>query len=170
MDIPENESQIISVLFHPRIVRCVKRRVGVCGTFMEQIGKTPSHESVKFANTLPVGDGADHIQSHLARWLRKKRMHVVCSNFGVVDEKDSQILGSDMLLAYEPTFRQSSECDPILTMCTLLLHPTATPQEISSAYGHAKRLHHMLCVSYNIRCRSVVLTWGLNGKLSESWL
>jgi hypothetical protein len=170
MDITEYESQIISVLFHPQIVRYVKRRVGACGTFVEQMGRTSSHESVRFANTLPVGDGADNIRSHVARWLRKKRMHVVCSNFGVVDGKDSQILGSDMLLAYEPTFIHSSGCNPTLTMCTLMLHPRATPQEISSAYGHAHRLHTIINVSYNIRCRSVVLTWGLNGKLSESWL
>jgi hypothetical protein len=129
MDLSKQESQIISVLFHPRIVRCVHRRVGVCGTVMEQMGKTPSHRCVKFAYTLPVGDVADTIRAHVLHWLRKKRMHIVCSNFGVVDEKDSQILGSDILVAHEPRFRQSPGCDAILTMYTLMLHPNATPQK-----------------------------------------
>jgi hypothetical protein len=169
MIISNNESQIIAVLFHPRIVRCVSRSVGACGTVVEQMGKTRSHRCVKFASTLPTGDVAETIRSHVSDWLGKKRMHIICSNFGVIDEQDSHIMGSDILVAHDPMFRQSSGCDPIFTMCTLL-HSHASPLEISSVYEHAKRLHNILCASYNIRCRSVVLRWGLDGKLSESWL
>ena len=59
MDIAEAESQIISILFHPRICRYVKRMVGECGTVMEQTGETLTHRRVKFAYTLPIGDAAD---------------------------------------------------------------------------------------------------------------
>jgi hypothetical protein len=164
------ELQIIPFLFHPRVVKCVTRKLGICGTVMEKTGKTPSHRIVKFAFTLPIGNVADTIRSHVLHWLRMKRMYMVCSNFGVIDENDAHILGSDILLAHEPSLKRSNRRDAVLTMCTLVLHSNATRQEVLHAHEHARRLQHLLCVSYNIRCRSVVLIWGLNEKLSESWL
>jgi hypothetical protein len=157
-------------MFHPRIVRHVTRKLGVCGTVMEKIGKTPSLRSVKFACTLPIGDGADIIRSQVLHWLRMKRMRIICSNFGIIDEIDAHVIGSDILVIHEPSCRWSNRPDTVLTVCTLLLHSNATILEIFNAHEHARRLQHLLCVSYNIRCRSVVLIWGLNEKLSESWL
>jgi hypothetical protein len=170
MDIPSHESQIISILFHPRIVKYIHRKVGSCGTVMEQIGTTPSHRSVKFAYTLPVGDDADIMKSHVVHWLLKNNMHVICTNVGVVETDDSRIIGIDMLITHEPKFTPSLEGGVVITACTLMLYPQATSEEISDVYAHTQRIQEMLSVSYNISCRSVVLHWGVNGKLSERWL
>jgi hypothetical protein len=170
MDIAEAESQIISILFHPRICRSVKRMVGECGTVMEQTGETLTHRRVKFAYTLPIGDAADATRCRVVHWLKKKRMHIVCSNFGVVNENESEILGSDLLVAYDHSLRQSSSRNRILTICTLMLHSNSTPEEISDSLAHTRRLQHMLSVSYNIYCRSVVILCGENGEICESWI
>lgn len=169
MNIPDSETEIIAVLFHPQIIRAIERKVSVCGNVLSPIGFTKTLKRVNFACSLPVEEFGESIRLQMSKWLRQKRMNVICSNFGVTRCGEVEADGTDLLVVHKPSFRKSDKVEKIFTVCTIV-HASATMDVILHAHTHAKKLQHILSVTYNVRCRSVVLLCSPNGKVSETWV
>ena len=169
MNICDTETQIIVALFHPKILRSIDR-VSVCGNLLNQIGHTKTQKRVNFACSIPVKEFGESLRLQVSQWLRKKRMHVIFSNFGIIKGGEVDALGTDLLLVHEPSCRRTGNSDKIFTVCTIVHSSAISKKAILHAHAHAEQIQDIMCMTYNIRCRSVVLLCAPNGKVSESWL
>ena len=164
MDLSITERSIVKLFFHPRIIRQLDKY------FASTLRKS-SHRRIEFACTHPNSlrqRMCTNGHAKMFQWMRDNNLHVVTGNCGVVDMDDARVLALDMILAHPPGHAINAD-DPQLTMCTVVLNARASPTDIRRAHDHTREIHSLVNNIYLIRCRSVLLTWGVDKTFSEVW-
>jgi hypothetical protein len=163
MHMSKTEHSIVKLFFHPRLVKFLDQ-------YVKTMVRNNKYHRVEFA--------CKHSHSlrqrmctngHLKmlEWMKGTNLHIVAGNCGVLDRDGTHILALDMILAHPPA--TGIECDAQLTMCTVVLNAHASQEDIRRAHNHTHKIHSLMNGLYLLRCRSVLLIWGVNETFSEEW-
>ena len=150
------EQSIVTLLFHPRIIKSMKPYCTHTSL--------ATYEYVKFAGKQ---NNNLHNCTKLKDWIHQKGLHIVAQNWGVIDATETNILAVDVVLA-RPQKEISDKC--CLIMCTVVIDCRDSVEDTQKAYQHTYDVHQTLNHDYSIRCRSVLLRIDEGKTLSEVWV
>jgi len=157
MCISTTECNIVKLLFHPRIIKSLKKYRSA----MKETNK--HHHRIEFAGKRQSNPTAD---VQLSEWINQYKLHTLAGNWGVVDVTDTHVLALDMVLA-RPRVNSIDKIQ--LIMCNVVVDCNASKHDIQRAFDHTCKIHKTLNNFYHIRCRSVLLLWGVGNSFSEVW-
>ena len=157
MFISNTEKNIVTLLFHPRIIKSLKKYCARGSSILQD------HHCVEFACRR---NNNFNICTQLQDWIHQQGLHIVATNLGIINVTETRVLALDVVLARP---EQEFSNQPQLVMCTVVVDCHISHDDVKHAYEHTCVIHNTLNNFYSIRCRSVLLCLGTAHTFSEMW-